>query len=231
MRFAAFPLPLRPDAVPPGPGSGRLVFAFDLDGTVTRGELLPRIARLAGLEAEMAELTRRTLCGEIPFEASFRKRFAMLRHLPLDAVRESLAEVEMDPHIEDFLARRREDCVIVTGNLDVWVAPLLERLGCRFFASRGTIRAGRVELVSVLDKGRAADALLAEGRRIVAVGESVNDAPLFRKAFVGVAFAGVHRPVPEIRRLARHEAADGASLCGVLDSLVAATNRKIPDFL
>ena len=33
-------------------------FLFDLDGTITRQEILPEIARAVGLEREIADLTR-----------------------------------------------------------------------------------------------------------------------------------------------------------------------------
>lgn len=204
--------------LPLPPRSGR-VFAFDLDGTITSLELLPLIARLAGLEAELAQLTRLTLSGEINFEESFRKRFDMLRHIPLELVRESVAAAPLDPHICAFIQSRPEQCVIVTGNLDLWVMPLLIRLGCRYFASRGAAGPDGLSLLSVLDKAEAARRLLAEGREIIAIGESVNDAPLFRSAAVGIAFAGVHAPVPAIRRLARCCVADGASLCRLLENM------------
>ena len=194
-------------------------FAFDLDGTVTAVELLPLLARHAGLEGEIAELTRRTLSGEIDFERSFRMRFSMLRHIPLHRIHESMATAPLDPHIAAFITSRPDECVIVTGNLDLWIMPLLERLGCRYFASHGTLREDGPYLRSVLDKGAAARALRTEYRDVIAIGESMNDVPLFKSATVGVAFAGIHAPVPEIRRLARYHAPDGAALCGLLTRL------------
>jgi HAD superfamily phosphoserine phosphatase-like hydrolase len=196
--------------------AGPPLFAFDLDGTVTTRELLPCLAEHLGLGEEMRELTRRTLAGEIPFAASFRRRFAMLRDLPLGRVRESVAAVPLDPHIEAFIRARREDCAIVTGNLDLWILPLKERLPCRWFSSRGAIRRGRPTLLSVLDKGRVMDELAREGRPIVAVGESVNDLPMFARASLGIAFAGVHAPAPALQRLADRTVDDGASLCVLL---------------
>ncbi len=197
----------------------RLVFAFDLDGTITQRELLPRIARLAGLEKEMEELTRLTLSGSLEFSESFRKRFAMLRHIPLRRIRESVASVPLDPDIEAFISEHRRECVIVTGNLDLWVAPLLKRLGCRYFSSRSRLLDGELFLLSVLDKATAAKQLCNEGKRVIAIGESMNDVPLFRTADMGIAFAGVHAPVPELLRLAAAFAPDGKSLRRLLESL------------
>lgn len=201
----------------PYPHQGKRVFAFDLDGTITKLELLPIIARHSGVEAELRELTRRTLIGEIGFEASFRRRFAMLRQIPLPEVHDRVASVPLEPHIVSFIKSRREECVIVTGNLDLWVMPLLERLGCRYFASRGVLGEKGLSLLSVLDKGAAARCLLRERCRLIAIGESTNDLPLFRVASVGIAYAGVHSPVPAISQLATFEAKNGEDLCRLLD--------------
>jgi HAD superfamily phosphoserine phosphatase-like hydrolase len=164
----------------------------------------------------MAELTRKTLRGDIPFAQSFRRRFALLRHIPLSRVQALVASVPLDPHIEEFICSRRSECVIVTGNLDLWVRPLLRRLGCRAFASRGGVLAGHLTLLSVLDKAEAVQALRREGKSIVSIGESANDAAMFRESSVAVAFGGVHEPAPAARKLARHYCPDGRSLCETL---------------
>lgn len=195
------------------------IFAFDLDGTITSCEILPRIASFVGLEKELTDLTRRTLTGEIDFERSFRKRFAMLQHIPISHVQEIVASVPLDPHIASFIKKRRHECVIVTGNLDLWIYPILSRLGCRYFSSRGTVVNGTPRLLSVLDKGLAANYLKSLGKYIIAVGESINDLPLFRNSDVSIAFSGVHAAVPEVRDCAQHHVLNGASLCHLLKKL------------
>lgn len=226
--YSAIPFPYIGDAMrfcpireirEPAASAARPLFAFDLDGTVTKEELLPRIAALAGKERETAELTRQTLAGDIPFADSLRLRVAMLADIPVEAVRACVASVPLDPAISAFISARRDDCVIVTGNLDLWVAPLIERLGCRFFASRGVVRRGRVRVLSILDKAEAAKRLRREGRFLVAVGESVSDEPLFRRAHCGIAYGGVHEPVPGLLALAGHVVRDGGQLCSLLTSL------------
>lgn len=194
------------------------LFAFDLDGTVTTREILPSLAEHLGLAKEMADLTHRTLRGEIDFAQSFRRRFEMLRSIPLDLARQSVAAIPLDPHIEAFINARPEDCAIVTGNLDLWVLPLRKRLACRWFTSRGGFVNGELRLLSVLDKGQAMEELAREGRPIVAVGESMNDVPMFIKASMGIAYAGVHDPAPALKKLAHRTAGDGASLCLLLEA-------------
>ena len=62
-------------------------FALDLDGTVTREEILPVIAAELGLEAEMRTLTDLNLSSAISFEDPFRLRCAILRAVPISEVR------------------------------------------------------------------------------------------------------------------------------------------------
>ena len=106
-----------------------------------------------------------------------------------------------------------------SGNLDRWVAPLLDKLGCRAYLSTSCDSAGLLSLNSMLDKGEAVAELARLGRRVVAIGESANDLPMFKAADVRVAFAGVHDPVPEILRLSDYVARDGRELCALLEGL------------
>ena len=195
------------------------IFAFDLDGTVTTRELLPLMAEAAGLDAQMARLTAMTLRGDIPFATSFRQRFSMLAHVPLDRMRAIVAAVPLDAAIEAFIAKNRHCCVLVTGNLDCWIAPLVERLGCPCLSSRSCYHGGELALESILDKGDAVRSLRPKARRIVAIGESVGDIPMFQAADLGIAYAGVHSPVPGILDLAGHVARDGAELCRLLQGI------------
>ncbi len=204
------------------------IFAFDLDGTVTTRELLPLMARAAGMDGEIARLTDQTLRGDIPFAASFRRRFAMLADLPLERIHEAVSSVPLDPAISDFIRENRPACALVTGNLDVWIRPLAERLGCLCLSSRSGFRAGKLTLEHILDKGEAVRSLRHRAERIVAIGESVGDVPMFQAADLGIAYAGVHQPVPAILALAQHVARDGEALCRLLRALPVLPARPAP---
>ncbi|MBN0217485.1 HAD-IB family phosphatase, partial [Pseudomonas aeruginosa] len=96
------------------------------------------------------------------------------------------------PHIQAFISARPRQCFVVTGNLDLWVEPVLERLGVRSFTSRARMRDGCLEGVEeILHKGDAVTSLRGEFERIVAVGEGMNDVPMFEAADLRVAYGGV----------------------------------------
>ncbi len=191
-------------------------FLFDLDGTITRIEILPEIARSIGLEREIAELTRRTMAGELPFESSLRRRVEILSRVPVSTVREIVANVEVDPHIAEFLAANRERCTIVTGNLDVWIEELVRQLGVDVRCSTARAEGDRlVELVSVLDK---ADVARDFDGPICAIGDGYNDLGLMAAADLGVAYGGVHAPAPGLYGVATHAIFDSKRLCELLSA-------------
>jgi len=138
-------------------------FLFDLDGTITRQEILPEIARAIGVEAEIAELTERT---------------------------------------------------IVTGNLDVWIADLVARLGvpCRSSTAR-VVDDRLVGLTSVLDKAHVAREFSGP---ICSIGDGYNDLGLMAAADLGVAYGGVHAPAPGLLEVASHAIFDSKRLCQLL---------------
>lgn len=195
------------------------LFAFDLDGTVTTEEILPRLAREIGLEREMALLTRLTLDGSIDFEVSFRLRFHLLRHIPLGRAREIVVATPLDPAIAGFIREHAAQCVIMTGNVDCWIEPLLERLNCACWCSKTAISEDGPRLVSILDKGRAVRELKKRGHRVIAIGESANDVPMFREADMGIAYAGVHEPAEALKEVAGRMAANGKELCAMLAAM------------
>jgi HAD superfamily phosphoserine phosphatase-like hydrolase len=189
-------------------------FLFDLDGTITRQEILPLIASAIGLEEEIGELTRRTMAGEFPFESSLRRRVEILSAVPISEVREIVASVDVDPDIERFLARNRERCTIVTGNLDVWIADLVERLGVPVRCSKARAEGDRLlGLESILDKADVAGDFAGA---ICAIGDGYNDLGLIAASDFGVAYGGVHAPAPGLYGVATHAVFDPKRLCELL---------------
>ena len=126
-------------------------YCFDLDGTVTTTEILPCIASELGISEEMGALTRSTMDGHIPFESSFKLRCLLLGQIALDRVQQVVAEVPLEREITQFITDQISNCYIVTGNLDIWITPLIEKLGCSVFSSRGYFEDGLLRVDNIID--------------------------------------------------------------------------------
>lgn len=198
----------------------QIMYAFDLDGTVTKEETLPLIAKELGLETEMKLLTQLTLDGLIEFSQSFRLRFHVLNGVPIKTIQDILENTLLDEDIARFIINNSERCAIVTGNLDLWIAPLVAKLGCKCYSSKGEMHPdGRIELQYVLHKSEAIRKIRETAERIIAVGDSFNDVPMFEEADVAIAYGGVHDPVTKAIQNADYVTYDGGSLCKLLKML------------
>jgi len=187
----------------------------DLDGTLTRTELLPAIARRAGLGDEMQELTDATLSGQVPFDLSFRRRVDMLAGVSVETVHEEILAAPVFEGLLSLLLEHPDRVVVVTGNLDVWIQPFLDRHGLRGVASIAEMQGDRVIGVhSVLNESTALD--LYPSAMSIAVGDGANDAAMVRRADVGVAWCGVHAAARPLLEVADYAFAGEESLCRFL---------------
>ncbi len=199
----------------------KTAFCFDLDGTVTRQEILPLIARGVELHDEISLLTQLTLEGLIPFQNSFKLRVKLLSTIPIDKVTKIVNEVLLEPKIINFIQRNKQDCYIITGNLDVWIQELIEtKIGCSYFSSEAKHNGNELYgIKKILDKAEAIENLRKKGyNKIIAVGDSMNDCPMFQKADIGIAYGGTHNPVNSLVKLSKFVTFDSRSLIEILEN-------------
>ncbi|MBQ9487037.1 MAG: HAD family phosphatase [Selenomonadaceae bacterium] len=195
-------------------------FAFDLDGTVTKVETLPILARELGICAQMKFLTELTLEGKIPFEKSFRLRYEVLKKIPSKRIAEIMDAVELDEEIFNFIRDNKNNCAVVTGNLDCWIYPIAEKLGCEFFSSTSTLNKDGVPILTeILRKDFAIAQLKKTCEKVIAIGESFNDVPMFEAADISIAYGGVHRRVDAAFFVADYVVNDSQTLCRLLEEL------------
>ena len=195
-------------------------FAFDLDGTITKVETLPLLAAELDLSDEMKLLTDFTLSGQIPFKKSFRLRYLVLRNIPLKRIQEIMDGVELDEEIAAFIRANKENCAVVTGNLDCWIEPIVAKLGCKSFSSTSEVDAKNLPaLKKILDKGAAIRELKKFSDKVIAIGDSFNDVPMFEEADISIAYGGVHKPVRPAISVSDYVVFDGGALCRLLKML------------
>jgi phosphoserine phosphatase len=195
---------------PTGIGEGgQTTFLFDLDGTITASEL--------GMHDEIAALTRETMAGRIPFDVSFRTRVDLLSRTPIERVVEIIDEAPVFETLLAWIKAHRDQCCVVTGNLDCWVDPWMRKHGLRYFASQAEVVDGRVSVGSILHK----ESVLRwfEGARTVMVGDGANDAQLIADADVGIGNAVLHDVPPVVLEVADWVVMDEGTLCQTLSLL------------
>ncbi|MCX4353381.1 MAG: HAD-IB family phosphatase [Lachnospiraceae bacterium] len=197
----------------------RYIFLFDLDSTITRQEILPTIAREVGVYEQMSKLTESSMRGEIPFKQSFLQRVELLKQVPVSQVQDIVAHIDLNERLVDFIKEYKNRSYIVTGNLDVWIDRLIEKLGMEknVFCSKALLEGDYVQDVfNIVDKDAVIRQMLLP---YVAVGDGNNDAEMIEAAEVGIGYGGVRPVAPSVLECATHVAYQEDKLVDFLSKL------------
>ena len=196
------------------------LFVFDLDSTITKCELLPLIAESVGLGSEMTELTEAAMQGNVSFEQSFLKRVGLLEQVSVSQARSIAAKQPLHEKIAGFIRANSQQCMILTGNLDVWIEPILEDLGMKesCVCSRAVVCNGHVQKISYIpDKGKVCKGLQ---RPFIATGDGSNDVGMLKSADIGIAFGGARALSDAVIQVADIVTTDENELISYLSSFL-----------
>ena len=179
----------------------RLV-VLDVDSTLIQDEVIDLLAREAGCEAAVADVTRRAMAGELDFAESLRDRVAALAGTPVSALATVRDAVRLTPGARTLCRTLNSlgyRLALVSGGFTEIVGPLAEQLGVhRFRANTLEVQDGRLTgrvVGPIVDRAGKAQALreFAEefgfaASRTVAIGDGANDLDMLAAAGLGVAF-------------------------------------------
>src|SRR6266567_347810 len=73
----------------PAQGRRKRILAADFESTIIENEMLDELAEFVGMRAEVSEITRRAMNGELDFAAALAERVALLRGLPASVLDEA----------------------------------------------------------------------------------------------------------------------------------------------
>lgn len=174
------------------------IFLFDLDSTISRVEILPTIAAGIGKLEEMRNLTESTMRGEIPFKSSFLQRVKILSDISVTEVRKMVSEIPLNEAIADFIKENSDRCYVVTGNIDVWINDLMDKIGMKHhvYCSKAQVKDDKIkQVVSVVDKELMVKQFV---QPLVVIGDGDNDSGMAKHADIAIGFGGVRNIAPSL---------------------------------
>jgi phosphoserine phosphatase len=191
----------------------RRLVAFDMDSTLIRTEVIDELARRAGVGPEVQAITEAAMRGDLDFQASFRRRVALLKGLPATALQQVIDTVPLMEGAERLVSTLRRlgyKTAILSGGFTFVGRPLQQRLGIDYLhANELDVKDGVVTgevREPIVDGPRKAQYLTEIARteglnmeQVIAVGDGANDLPMLELAGLGIAF----RAKPLVRQSAR----------------------------
>jgi phosphoserine phosphatase len=192
----------------------RRLFAFDMDSTLIRAEVIDELAKLHGVGEQVSAITAAAMRGELDFKQSFTRRVALLRGLPENRLSELLHTIPLEDGAERLISTLRSlgyKTAVLSGGFDFFGQHLKKRLGLDY------VHANKLEIEDGVVTGRVAGEIV-DGKKkaellrsiaekesisldqVVAVGDGANDLPMLNIAGMGIAF----HAKPLVRQSASH---------------------------
>ncbi|MCH1916977.1 phosphoserine phosphatase SerB [Leptospira noguchii] len=177
-------------------------FAFDMDSTLIRQEVIDELARLAGVYEEVASVTKEAMEGNLDFYEALKKRCIYLKGLSSSIFTELYPKLELNTGVERLLKVLKENntrTAVFSGGftdileifqkqygIDEVYANLLEKINGEL--------SGNV-LGEIVDKNKKLEYLKMIRDRekihpfqVVAIGDGANDSLMLNEAGIGIGF-------------------------------------------
>lgn len=193
------------------------IFLFDLDATITKEEILPRIGTLNGTSELLKKTTREAMLADEGFHSSFQARVDTLSRIPLEEVQSIVETVPILEILMEWIQSNKDSVYIVTGNLDLWLVKFLLRYDLKAFTSKAILTEGQIFVTEILDKSSVLEKFV--GNEIIYIGDGSNDVEIMRNADIGILTEIVHEAPKSLWEVADFAVKDENALCQLLSRL------------
>lgn len=180
----------------------KTLFFADMDSTVVTTETLDELAVFAGVGEKVADITRRTMNGDVDFYEAIRLRVGMLKDLPESALKTVLEHTEASPGVEialNVMSHHGVHSSIVSSGFTYFTAAIAARYGFddhfgNVMEIENSILTGKV-IEPILDKEAKLATVKAKAAEFgcelsqtLAIGDGSNDIPMLQTAGLGIAY-------------------------------------------
>lgn len=178
------------------------LIVFDMDSTIIDAEIIDELAKAAGVEEEVKELTRKAMNGEIDFKEALKERVKLLKGLPVEVLEKIYNEIKLTEGAKELIQNLKASgykVALVSGGFTYFTEKLKNELGLDYaFGNELEIKDGKLtgrikgRIIDAVEKARIIEELAKkEGiskENIVAVGDGANDRIMIKNAGLGIAF-------------------------------------------
>lgn len=199
-------------------------FVFDLDCTITKEEIIPLIAKEIGLYNKVENLTKKAMEGKEPFDKNFKNRIDIIKCVPLNVIHNIVQNVALNENIAKFIKQNNKHCIIITGNLDLIITPILKKLNMenRCFSCKAIQKNGYINnLTNIINKKNIVQNFDFD---FVAIGDGANDVDMIKMAKIGIAFGGSTTPPNIVLNSADYVFYDDKKLYSFLNNIKRQNN-------
>lgn len=176
---------------------------FDMDSTLIEQEVIVELAKIAGVETQVSEITEQAMRGEIDFSQSFARRVALLEDLSVDVIDEILKKNITFSQGAYALMRalKAKECktVLVSGGFEPFAKYVAQTLGMdEYHANPLLVANGKLtgytdpNIIDGKQKAmivsHTAERLGIDMKNVVCVGDGANDLPMMAISGMGIAY-------------------------------------------
>lgn len=212
--------------------TGQYLVLLDMDSTFIQEEVIDLLAHHAGVGAEVAAITEKSMRGDLDFSGSLFERVALLKGLSTSVFDQIRSEIKLSVgalNMVSELHARGHKVAIVSGGFENIIYPILRGAGIDYF------RANTLEIEDdaltgktvgpVIDREAKAAYLRELALKLsiplshtVAVGDGANDLGMMGIAGLSIAFNG--KPVVQEAASAKINSGDLFEVIGIMDSFL-----------